>query len=246
MTAAVLRARRLAWPRLADGRTALSQHRRRLTGRRQASRRRPVRRSVRAFLLTTAVAAVVIAGGAKYLISQYTPGPDALAAAIGGLPSSHSAALLVHERQRLILSTVSTRSFKIVSMTVASNPVPASSSGGGAPSVPYTPPNPGSAQAIAQSMLPSYGWAVSGSKGQFGCLQVMWNRESGWRYNAYNGTSGAQGIPQALPGSKMAQFGADWQTNPRTQIKWGLWYIQTRYGSPCQAWAAWQAHGGWY
>jgi hypothetical protein len=72
----------------------------------------------------------------------------------------------------------------------------------------------------------------------------MWNRESGWRVNAANG-SGAYGIPQALPGSKMAAFGADWQTNPRTQIEWGLSYISGRYGTPCGAWSSWQAQG-WY
>jgi hypothetical protein len=70
----------------------------------------------------------------------------------------------------------------------------------------------------------------------------LWQRESGWRYNAEN-PSGAYGIPQALPGSKMATAGADWQTNPATQIKWGLGYIQSRYGTPCSAWAFEEANG---
>jgi len=90
-------------------------------------------------------------------------------------------------------------------------------------------------------MLSSFGWSPSA---QFSCLDNVWSRESGWRVNAEN-ASGAYGIPQALPGSKMATAGADWQTNPATQIKWGLGYIQGRYGSPCGAWAFWQ-NNGWY
>ena len=73
----------------------------------------------------------------------------------------------------------------------------------------------------------------------------MWNRESNWNPQAVNVGSGAYGIPQALPGDKMAKFGSDWQTNPRTQIKWGLCYVKTSYGTPCQAWSFWQ-QGSWY
>jgi hypothetical protein len=72
----------------------------------------------------------------------------------------------------------------------------------------------------------------------------MWTRESGWRVNAAN-PSGAYGIPQALPGSKMASAGPNWQTDATTQIKWGLGYIKARYNSPCDAWALWQQQG-WY
>jgi hypothetical protein len=80
---------------------------------------------------------------------------------------------------------------------------------------------------------------------QMPCLDKMWSRESGWRTNAENASSGAYGIPQALPASKMATFGADYRTNPVPQIKWGLSYIKGRYTSPCGAWSFWQAHG-WY
>jgi hypothetical protein len=79
---------------------------------------------------------------------------------------------------------------------------------------------------------------------QFGCLDNIWSRESGWNYQAYN-ASGAFGIPQALPGSKMASAGSDWQTNPATQIRWGLGYIKSMYGTPCGAWSFWQSNG-WY
>ncbi len=99
----------------------------------------------------------------------------------------------------------------------------------------------GSPQQIAQGMLGSYGWSAS----QFSCLQPLWNAESGWNVSASNTSSGAYGIPQALPGSKMASAGADWQTNAATQIRWGLGYIRSVYGSPCGAWSHEQAYG-WY
>jgi hypothetical protein len=99
----------------------------------------------------------------------------------------------------------------------------------------------GSAEAIAKRMLGAFGWAAN----QMGPLISLWDRESGWRWNAKNPTSGAYGIPQALPASKMAAAGADWLTNPTTQIKWGLGYIKTRYGSPSGAWAH-EESSGWY
>lgn len=103
------------------------------------------------------------------------------------------------------------------------------------------PASPGSARAIAQSMLASYGWGPE----QFAYLDYLWQRESNWRYDVANPSSGAYGIPQALPGSKMASAGADWRTNPATQIKWGLGYIKARYGSPAGAVAHSRATG-WY
>jgi hypothetical protein len=99
----------------------------------------------------------------------------------------------------------------------------------------------GSPQHIALAMLGSFGWPSS----QFGCLQSLWNVESGWDVHASNPSSGAYGIPQALPGSKMASAGPDWQTSAATQIRWGLGYIRSLYGSPCGAWGHEQADG-WY
>ena len=95
-------------------------------------------------------------------------------------------------------------------------------------------------QAIAARMLPAYHWGA----GEMAPLVALWNRESGWRVNAAN-PSGAYGIPQALPGSKMASAGANWRTSATTQIRWGLSYIRGVYGSPHAAWAHSQAHG-WY
>ena len=94
---------------------------------------------------------------------------------------------------------------------------------------------------IARALLPEFGF----SSDQFGCLDSLYMRESGWNPTADNPTSSAYGIPQALPGSKMASAGADWATNPVTQIRWGLGYIQDRYGSPCSAWGHSQSVG-WY
>jgi hypothetical protein len=97
-------------------------------------------------------------------------------------------------------------------------------------------------QAFAKSYMESkYSWDQS----QHSCLVNLWNRESGWRHTADNPTSSAYGIPQALPGSKMASAGADWKTNPETQIKWGLKYIDKRYKTPCGAWSAFKKKG-WY
>ncbi len=104
----------------------------------------------------------------------------------------------------------------------------------------YAPVRPGSNRALGQQMAANRGWTGA----QFGCLDRLWSRESGWSHRASN-ASGAYGIPQALPGSKMASAGADWATNPRTQIAWGLSYIGGRYGSPCGAWNAFQTKG-WY
>ncbi|MFF5548330.1 transglycosylase SLT domain-containing protein [Streptomyces olivaceoviridis] len=81
--------------------------------------------------------------------------------------------------------------------------------------------------------------------GQFQCFSNIVDHESSWNYRAVNASSGAYGLFQALPGSKMSSVGADWQTNPATQIKWGLNYMNSRYGSPCQAWSFWQANH-WY
>jgi hypothetical protein len=94
---------------------------------------------------------------------------------------------------------------------------------------------------VARAMLADFGW----DEGQFSCLDNIWSQESGWQVDAENPSSGAYGIPQSLPASKMASAGSDWQTNPATQIRWGLGYIQDRYGSPCEAWSFKQG-AGWY
>lgn len=106
---------------------------------------------------------------------------------------------------------------------------------------PEPAPPSGDPRSTARGMLGSYGWGDD----QWGCLEALWERESNWNHTAMNPSSGAYGIPQSLPGNKMATAGADWQTNPTTQIRWGLGYIQGRYGSPCSAWAHSESVG-WY
>jgi hypothetical protein len=101
-------------------------------------------------------------------------------------------------------------------------------------------PDPGSAKAIAFAMVQHIGWPVS----EYNCLVALWERESHWNVFAAN-PSGAYGIPQALPGSKMASAGPNWQSNASTQISWGLGYIKGRYKTPCGAWAHSQS-SGWY
>jgi hypothetical protein len=118
----------------------------------------------------------------------------------------------------------------------ADTPVPVAVS-----TTPAVVANPTGAQTVAWEQVQARGWGAD----QFACLVSLWNKESGWRVNAANASSGAYGIPQALPGSKMASAGADWQTNAATQITWGLGYIAGRYSTPCGAWTHSQSTG-WY
>jgi hypothetical protein len=115
-------------------------------------------------------------------------------------------------------------------------------------STPSQTPGTGSAgsqaernQAIARPMLGRYGWDTV----QWNALVTLWHKESGWNERAENKSSGAYGIPQALPGSKMASVYSDWRTNPKTQITWGLGYIKDRYGSPVKA-LQHSDRNGWY
>lgn len=105
----------------------------------------------------------------------------------------------------------------------------------------YEPETTDPREIARQMMLNKYQW----DEQQFNCYDSIIMRESKWIWNADNPTSSAYGIPQALPGSKMASAGADWRTNPATQIKWGLGYVAERYGTPCQAWSYKRSHG-WY
>ena len=90
------------------------------------------------------------------------------------------------------------------------------------------------AKKVAKSiMLSEYAWGAD----QYTCLNRLWTKESHWNYRAHNKRSGAHGIPQALPAIRMEVISSDWRTNPVTQIRWGLRYIEARYDSPCKAWA---------
>jgi hypothetical protein len=197
-----------------------------------------------------AVAVIVVAVSAYEL----HPGPNSSAAlAIAAIPDSHAMAVLESERQQMIAMdaavgtlTVVTTKPKLASPgeVASANPGSTSATGtgtsGSTGSVPNAPaPDPKSAEAIAYNMMASFGFPPGT---YYGCLYNLWQQESGWSYIAEN-PSGAYGIPQALPGSKMASAGADWQTNPATQIRWGLGYIKGQYGNPCAAWAFEKANG---
>ena len=199
--------------------------------------------------MIAAVAVIVVAVSAYEL----RPGPSSSAAlAIAAIPDSHAMAVLESERQQMIamdaavgtLTVVTTKPKLASPAEVASaNPGSTSATGSGTSgstvSVPNAPaPNPKSAESIAYNMMASFGFPP---QTYYSCLYDLWMRESGWSYDAEN-ASGAYGIPQALPGSKMASAGADWQTNPVTQIAWGLGYIKGQYGNPCSAWAIEEAN----
>jgi hypothetical protein len=224
---------------MADGRTALSQHRRRSPGRRRAARRS-------GFLLPVALTAIALITGttvAGYLVVRSDHSNLGAAFAAAALPASRAMTVLEQAREQMIVMNTASHKMHLVggpklASTASATAASGTSAGGGGGAVSFPPPNPGTAQSIAYNMMSSFGFDP---KTQFGCLNDIWSNESGWRYNAAN-ASGAYGIPQALPGSKMATAGSDWLTNPATQIRWGLGYIKSTYGTPCNAWAFWQAN----
>ena len=232
----------------------MSRHR---TGTRSNQRKRGLIRRVGIVFPVTVLAVlavIAVAIGARV----FAPGSGAfsVAEAVEAVPGSHTMALLEAEREQLIAMTAAARTLTVVAKPKLASPAdvatasPAGGSGsgtgtgsgtGGIVYVTSAPPNPNTAQSIAYNMMGSFGFSPTT---YFGCLLDLWNRESGWVYDAEN-ASGAYGIPQALPGSKMASAGADWETNPATQIRWGLGYIKGIYGNPCGAWA-FEERNGYY
>jgi resuscitation-promoting factor RpfB len=199
-----------------------------------------------------AVFAVVAVIGVAVGAQVFHPGSGAfnVAQAVEAVPGSHTMALLQNEREQLIAMTDAANTKILVakpelaspSEVAAADPAAGTGTGTGGGGIIYvtsTPPDPNTAQSTAYNLMASFGFSP---QTYFGCLLDLWNRESGWRYDAEN-ASGAYGIPQALPGSKMASAGSDWQTDPATQIKWGLGYIKAIYGTPCGAWSFEEANG---
>jgi resuscitation-promoting factor RpfB len=189
----------------------------------------------------------VVAFGAK-VMSRNGSGANSLAQTLDALPRSGSVALIVQERENIIVMNAASRTLTLASKPTLVNPAQviaaanASSSSTSTTIVNAPPPNSGTAQSIGYKMLPQFGFNQTT---QWTCLLDLWNRESNWLYDAENPSSGAYGIPQALPGDKMASVAADWQTNPATQIKWGLGYITQVYGTPCNAYNFDVANGGY-
>jgi len=191
-----------------------------------------------------AVLLVVVVWGAAKVMNPQGTGASSLFQAIDGLGNSGSVALLEQERQTLIEMTAAGKTLSVASKPAMTDPeqileaqnsntsTSTETTGGTGVATMAAPADPTAAQATAQSLLSSFGFASS----QWSCLYSLWERESTWNVYASNPVSGAYGIPQSLPGDKMASVGADWQTDATTQIKWGLGYIKSVYGTPCAAW----------
>jgi peptidoglycan DL-endopeptidase CwlO len=194
---------------------------------------------------TLALLLVVVVWGAAKVMNPQGTGASSLFQSIDGLAQSGSVALLEQERQKLIEMTAASKTLTVASKPAMADPEQilesqdsstASSNettGGTGVATTAPPADPTAAEATAKAMLASFGFGSS----QWSCLYDLWQRESGWNVYAENAASGAYGIPQSLPGDKMATSGSDWQTNAATQINWGLGYIKSVYGTPCGAWS---------
>lgn len=153
---------------------------------------------------------------------------------------------------RKIKFTHATQQFKLLSPPVELVGVLRDSYGITAPPPPPPPPIPVMKIKLSKAALSSqaleaqaYAQTLVPDPNEFTCLVQLWNKESGWRFDAAN-PSGAYGIPQALPGNKMSKMGDDWETNYKTQINWGIWYIEhASYKTPCNAWQH-SVDTGWY
>jgi hypothetical protein len=204
-----------------------------------ATGRRTSRKAVRGTVLTSGLAsvatAVAVGGGMLAAGSPVIDAAGDLAAAATGPSVATLSAGDLAERARVPVSR-SDRRDAVDRDKAATLAAPSGPAVTGTESLADEDP-----RTIARALLSEFGFSVD----QFSCLDPLWSGESGWRVTADNPNSSAYGIPQALPGSKMASAGPNWQTNARTQIKWGLGYIKSRYSSPCQAWSLWQAQG-WY
>ena len=201
--------------------------------------------------LAIATVLVAVVSIAAYTLSPNGSGANNLAQAIDTLPKSHSIALLEQEREQIIVMNEAASTMSTASKPTVVSPAMIQDAGGGSGStgssgasqdtIPVAAPDPGTAQHIAYEMMSSFGFSPST---QWECLDEVWQKESSWEYDAEN-ASGAYGIPQSLPASKMASAGSDYLTDPTTQIRWGLGYISSTYGTPCNAWAH-EVDDGWY
>jgi hypothetical protein len=192
-----------------------------------------------------AVLLVVVVWGAVKVMNPQGTGASSLFQSIDGLGNSGSVALLEQERQTLIEMTTASKTLSVASKPAMTDPdqileaqnsstsQSSETTGGIGVATTAPPSDPTAAQSTAKSMLASFGFSEST---QWSCLYDLWEQESTWNVYAENPSSGAYGIPQSLPGDKMASAGADWQTDASTQISWGLGYIKQIYGTPCGAW----------
>lgn len=196
-----------------------------------------------------AVLLVVAVWGAVTVLNPRGSGANSIMASIEGLSGSKQAAALTKEYDTIVQMMSASKTLTVAAVPAHTDPdqimagseaMTLDETGGTDVTTLTVPANPTAAQTTAQSLMASFGFSVAS---QYSCLFSLWERESGWNVYATNPVSGAYGIPQALPGGKMATVAADWQTDAATQIKWGLAYIKSIYGTPCTAWAHEEADG---
>ena len=203
-------------------------------------------------IATLLVAVVVVA---SYLMAPEGTGASSLFASIDNLDHSGSVTALEQEQLTIIAMDAAASTLTVDAKPAMANPASilaaesaasstggTSQAGGGTIDTPAAPADPSGAEAIGKALLPSFGFNQTT---QWNCLYNLWMRESGWNVYADNTASGAYGIPQSVPGDKMASVASDWQTDPTTQIKWGLGYIAATYVTPCGAWQNEEATGSY-
>jgi hypothetical protein len=193
--------------------------------------------------LVVAVLLVVIVLIAARLANTNGSGAAGLFPSIDSLGDSAQVAAIVQERQTIVAMNAAAETLTVDSKPAMADPAQiqaaqeaqsaGDTSGGTGIQTSAPPADPTSAEEIGKEELVDFGFDETT---QWPCLYDLWQQESGWNVYADNTSSGAYGIPQSLPGDKMAAAGADWETDPTTQIKWGLGYIQSVYGTPCGAW----------
>ena len=201
----------------------------------------------RAAVVTTACAVLIGVGAASQAAEQSAPraGSEAASATASPAPTLNFDKTLIAALPAPTAAALAPKSVtkpaapKATPAVAAPKAAPAPAKAAAAPAAKVAPApkpaaavnDPAGAQAYAAGKLASYGWAAD----QMQCLQTLWTKESEWRTTATNASSGAYGVVQSLPAEKMASAGADYLTNYRTQINWGLDYVKERYGSPCGA-----------
>lgn len=188
------------------------------------------------YMAAVAVVGALVAAGAVTAQIGAPSGPDGLASVVAA-----AEAPAVSDASAVSAPIDAAITFPGVHVSSSASTAPAAVKAKADAVKPVTVDDPAGAQAYAAGQLASFGWGAD----QMSCLTQLWQRESEWLTSAENVSSGAYGIAQSLPASKMESTGSDWSTNYETQIRWGLGYIQGRYGSPCGAWGHSNA-AGWY
>jgi hypothetical protein len=193
--------------------------------------------------MVVAVLLVAIVLIAARLVNTDGAGAGGLFPSIDSLGDSTQVAALEQERQTIIAMNAAAETLTVDSKPTMADPAQiqagqqaqsaGDTSGGTGIQTSAPPADPTSAEEIGKTELVDFGFSEST---EWPCLYDLWQQESGWNVYAENPSSGAYGIPQSLPGDKMATVASDWQTDPTTQIIWGLDYIKATYGTPCAAW----------